>query len=55
MAGKNDWATPQLKEQPFWRDGMTVDEYNKERAYLNTHLNELYEGTYQPLWKQNIN
>ena len=50
----NNWATPQLKEEPFWHEEMTVEEYDEERGYLNTHLNDLYNGTYQPLWKQKL-
>ena len=47
-----NWAPPQLKEAPFWHEGMSVEEYDREREYLNTHLADLYNGTYQPLWKQ---
>ena len=31
---ENDWATPSLKEVPFWRDGMSPEEYEVEREYL---------------------
>lgn len=48
-----DWAAPTLKEAPYWRNGMTVDEYEKERAYFNEHLDEWQKGKYVPLWKQN--
>ena len=48
-----EWASETLKEEPFWRDGMTVEEYEKEREYLKNHLEDLRNGTYEPLWKQN--
>ena len=28
-----DWATPTLKECPWWRDDMTPEEYEIEREY----------------------
>lgn len=34
MEENNDWATETLKEAPFWRDGMTPEEYDEEREYL---------------------
>ena len=49
---KNDWATPSLKEAPFWRDGMTPEEYDAEREYLGRNYHLLIQGTYKPLWKQ---
>ena len=52
MIQEDNWATPTLKEVPFWRDGMTPDEYDKEREYLARHINLLQEGLYVPLWKQ---
>ena len=47
-----DWATPSLKEAPFWREGMTPEEYERERDYLGRNYHLLMEGVYQPLWKQ---
>ena len=47
-----DWARATLKEVPFWRDGMSVEEYERERDYLNLHLEDLKNGKYIPLWKQ---
>ena len=41
-----DWARGTIKETPFWRDGMSVEEYEEERNYL------MRQGTYTPLWKQ---
>ena len=42
-----------LLEYPFIYEGMTVEEYNKEKAYWGSHLEEVRAGTYLPLWKQN--
>ena len=28
-----DWARGTIKETPFWRDGMSVEEYEEERNY----------------------
>lgn len=52
MKTEKDWANGTLKEVPFWRDGMTVEEYEKERNYLHDNWNKLMDGTYVPLWKQ---
>ena len=48
----NDWATPSLKEAPFWREGMSPQEYDTEREYLGRNFHLILEGKYQPLWKQ---
>ncbi len=34
MLKYSDWATPTLKEVSFWRDGMSVEEYELERILL---------------------
>ena len=47
-----DWATETLKEAPFWRDGMTPEEYDEEREYLGKNYTLLQKRTYVPLWKQ---
>ena len=53
MAGSNDWATPALKEVPFWRDEMSAEEYDKEREYYAKNFDTLVKkGKYTPLWKQ---
>ena len=53
MAAEKDWATFQLKEAPFWRDGMTPEEYDKEREYLyKHHWDDYTKGLYLPLWVQ---
>ena len=48
----HDWATGTIKEVPFWRDGMTPEEYDLEREYFYTHRDEYTRGQYTPLWKQ---
>ena len=52
MEGNRDWSTPSLREVPFWKDGMSIEEYEKEREYYYTHLNDVKRGSYEPLWKQ---
>ena len=42
-----------LLEYPFVYEGMTVEEYHKEKEYWGSHLKEVRDGTYLPLWKQN--
>jgi len=49
---ESDWASPSLKEAPFWRDGMTPEEYDVEREYLGRNYHLLLDGTYEPLWRQ---
>lgn len=49
-----DWATVSMKEYPFWRDGMTPEEFEKERAYFYAHTSDLKTGKYLPLWKQAV-
>ena len=52
MSKKSDWATCSLMEAPFWRDGMSPEEYDKEQEYYYKHLNDVKDGIYLPLWKQ---
>ena len=48
-----EWATPTLKEAPWWRQGMTIEEYDIERDYYGEHFGDLVvNGKYVPLWKQ---
>ncbi len=49
---EEDWARGTLKEAPFWRDGMTPEEYDEENIYLQRHWDEYMNNTYVPLWKQ---
>ena len=55
MVKQIDWATESLMEAPFWRNGMSPDEYDLEREYLGKNYNLFLDGTYQPLWKQSQN
>ncbi len=50
----NNWATGTLKEAPYWREGMSPEEYEIERDYFNAHIEDFYKGIYVPLWKQKI-
>lgn len=52
MEENNEWANASIKETPYWRDGMSVDEYEKERLYYYKHLKDVKEGRYKPLWKK---
>ena len=48
---ESDWATPSMMEFPFWRDGMTAEEFEEEREYF--YRDEGYKDiNYEPLWKQ---
>lgn len=49
----DNWATATLMEAPFWRDGMTPEEYDIEREYYAKNINLVQESKYTPLWKQN--
>ena len=51
MEESRDWASPGIKEYPFWRAGMTVDEFEKEREYYQKNFDKVLDGTYTPLWK----
>ena len=52
MTQESSWASPTLKEVPFWREDMTPEEYDIEREYFAKNFNLFKEGKYQPLWKQ---
>lgn len=52
MDKNNDWASPTLKEVPFWRDDMTPEEYDIEREYYAKNIDLVKKGEYIPLWKQ---
>ncbi|MGN0436214.1 MAG: hypothetical protein ACI4D8_06285 [Wujia sp.] len=43
-----------VKDQPFYRQGMTIQEANREQEYLNANLDLFFRGEYTPLWKQNL-
>ena len=48
----DDWATYTLKEAPFWREGISPEEYEIEREYLGRNYDLLMKNQYVPLWKQ---
>ena len=54
MTGEMNYGpiTPGVKEWEFYREGMTVEEYEREREYLGEHFEEWKNHTYIPLWKQ---
>lgn len=52
MAERQEWATPTLKEVPFWREDMSPEEYERERMYMIQNWNAVLQGRYVPLWKQ---
>ena len=51
----SEWAKGTIKEVPFWREDMSVEEYEKERAYMIEHWDDVKNGSYVPLWKQKNN
>lgn len=52
MAKQSNWATYGMMEAPFWRNGMTPEEYEDEDEYFYKHIKDWHNGTYIPLWKQ---
>ncbi len=53
-ASEESWKHPCAFEIPYWRDGMTPEEYDLEYVYhgffSHEHPERLRE--YKPLWKQ---
>ena len=49
-----DWSNASLREVPYWRDGMSIEEYEKERDYYYRNIKNFWNGTYTPLWKQKM-
>ncbi len=43
-----------IREQPFYKAGMSRKEAMEELNYLNNNLDSFYNGSYLPLWKQSI-
>ena len=53
MMAEDSYFSPGMKENPFYYDGISVDEYEKEREYYFSNFKTLVmEGKYKPLWKQ---
>lgn len=44
--------TSGMKEWEFYREGMSIEEYERERECLGEHFDEWLNRTYVPLWKQ---
>ena len=51
MTGENKF-TFSMMEYPFYREGMTVDEWKIEREYMAEHMEDVKKGKYKPLWEQ---
>ena len=43
---KSDWARGTIKEVPFWREDMSIEEYEEERNYLNQHWTDYMNNSY---------
>ena len=54
MAKESDWASYGLMEVPYWRNGMSPEEYEEEQRYFYMHFEDWKEGTYMPIWKQRM-
>ena len=48
----SEWATFSMREVPFWRDDITLDEYEKERMHWLTLRSQHREAEYRPLYKK---
>ena len=51
MGEQVDWATPSIKEAPFWKEGMTPAEYDKELEYYERNFDLVLSCRYKPLWQ----
>lgn len=49
---EKDWTSDTLKEAPFYREGMSQEEYDIEREYHGKNTKLVLSGQYEPLWKQ---
>lgn len=54
MVKTSNWATETIMEAPFWRNGMSPEEYDIEREYLGKNYKMYLDGSYVPLWKQKM-
>lgn len=43
-----------VKEQPFYRPGMSESEIVVEMEYMNNNTTDVLIGNYKPLWKQKL-
>lgn len=44
-----------MKEAPFYFDGITSKEYDRENVYFQSHYEEYLKNQYTPLWEQKNN
>ena len=55
---QNQMDDNMLREQPYYRYGMTREEAILEEEYMNLCIDSnpmmFFEGKYTPLWKQNL-
>ena len=47
-----DWASPMIKEYPFWRENMSPEEFDIERDYFYKNFEDYKKRKYKPLWMQ---
>lgn len=54
MKKQSDWASYVMMEEPFWRNDMTPEEFELERAYLVNIYSRGIKAkiNYKPLWYQ---
>jgi hypothetical protein len=49
----SNWASLEMKKNPWWRDDMSPEEYDAEREYYVKNFDNLVvNGLYKPLWQQ---
>lgn len=46
------YGDPFYEDEPFYRVGMSVQEFHREQEYLNDNIELFMKGDYKPLWKQ---
>ena len=51
---ENIYEDPFYYDAPFYRAGMSVNEYRQEQLYLNENVDIFIDGTYVPLWTQKL-
>jgi hypothetical protein len=41
-------------DEPFYRKDMSAEEFLSEKEYLNENMEAFWDGSYVPLWRQEI-
>jgi hypothetical protein len=41
-------------DEPFYRRNMSAEEFRREKIYLNENMDAFWDGSYIPLWRQDI-